>query len=394
MLMLAMTSTRRIKYVAAAVGVASVVISASVARADTFGGFAAKGALYLLGTDKVCQPLVVQNAMATGVASCQITPLDQVAAQRFAVGTDQRGTTAEFTAQTNGTTLTVSQSGVVAVTWENTAPMGKVQWVQASRYGDRIAVGFAIRRLGRDMTDVVVFALSKKVADKAPDVTPAATDAPPPPLPAATQALLKKARGYKGKAAVKAWGLVLQDQPELAEARYGVASGAAQTKDIATAMQQLQSLRAAVSKDGTAIEWLVAARFDKSFAALRDDAAFRKVVGLDASDAPSAYEQVMGFGGSWEQTGTSCESPTVAMVFTRERTVSIRVRSMCQGMSVDSRFKGTWKTTAGPVVKLSLPNKDKAADAVTCNFEMVGQEQGLVCPLDEELVLRVLPARR
>jgi hypothetical protein len=388
-----MISTSSSKYSAAAVGLALVVLSASAARADSFGGFAAKGASYLLGSDKVCQPIAVQNATASGAVACQLTPLDQVAAQRFAVGTEQRGSTAEFTAQTNGTTLTVSQSGVVAVTWENTAPMGKVQWVQASRYGDRVAVQFAIRRLGREMTDVVVFALSKKVADKVPDVTPpTAVDAPT--LPAATLALLKKARASKGKAAVKAWSLVLQAQPELAEARFGVAASAAQAKDVAAAMQQLESLRAAVGKDSAAIEWLVAARFDKSFAALRGDAAFRKVVGLDASGAPSAYEQVMGFGGSWEQTGTSCESPTVAMVFTRERTVSIRVRSMCQGMSVDSRFKGTWKTTTGAVVQLSLPNKDKAADSVICNFEMFGQEQGLVCPLDEELVLRVLPTRR
>jgi hypothetical protein len=63
----------------------------------------------------------------------------------------------------------------------------------------------------------------------------------------------------------------------------------------------------------------------------------------------------------------------------------------------NARFAGTWRAEDGPGgagVALVMPNRDANADVVRCVFEAAGDEEALRCPLDEDLQLRVLPARR
>src|SRR5206468_6772547 len=100
--------------------------------------------------------------------------------------------------------------------------------------------------------------------------------------------------------------------------------------------------RLATSSKADAIEWRVEARFDKAFAGLRADPKFRAAVGLDHK-ASTPYERFMGFGGQWEQTGTSCDKPEVRLVAQRDRTVRLRIKTVCEGQVFDTPFKGTWR---------------------------------------------------
>jgi hypothetical protein len=144
-----------------------------------------------------------------------------------------------------------------------------------------------------------------------------------------------------------------------------------------------------------AIEWLVEARFAPAFASVRGDARFRAAVGLDRK-AASMYERMMGFGGQWEQTGTSCDKAEVRLTALRDRTFKLRVKTACQGSTFEMPFKGTWRIEGGQIV-LSFPNKGKAttaADETACSFEPAGDEEGLKCTIGRDLEFTVLPTRR
>ncbi len=378
-----------------------VLAGSTLAQADTLRGFSAVDRPYLVGADKVCTPLPVANAIANGTPQCRTLPVDQLAKLDFGPGTVESGGSAKIKAVISGTKLTVSEGDAVLVTWQANDPLGKVVAVERSKFGDRIAVTYTVRRLGRDMTDVVGFDLIKAGKPLVPTVTPppvAPTVAPTvAPLADASQKLVTFARTRTGKQAIKAWLIVLSAEPDFAEARFGAAKAFAQTKDNANAILNLEQLRKSQAPD--AVEWLVAARFDAAFAKLRADAKFRMAVGLDTSIshiAPSPYERVMGFGGAWEQTGTSCDTPTVSLKLTQDRKFNLTVRSACEGMVSNSKYKGTWQLTTGakPALQLTLPNKDRAAEVIACAFVAKGEEEALQCPLDEDLILTVLPVRR
>jgi hypothetical protein len=190
--------------------------------------------------------------------------------------------------------------------------------------------------------------------------------------------------------AADAWLLVLRQSADHAEALFRSAAAALAAHKREQALAWLAKLGASSAPD--AIEWMVAARFDPAFAALRADAEFRRHVGLDRKPQ-HPYEKAMGVGGVWEQAGTSCDAPTVALTLGRDKKFRLTVRSVCEGMVNQSKFAGTWHVE-GKGLALVLPNRGADADVVPCAFEPVGDEEALRCPLDRDLQIVVLPARR
>ncbi|MBP9088066.1 MAG: hypothetical protein KBG15_18235 [Kofleriaceae bacterium] len=398
--------------IAASLLLATFGLGLRQAQAENLRGFSAVDRPYLVGADRVCTPLLVTATTATGSPQCRTLPADLVAKLSFGPGIVETGPNAKFKANINGATLTVRESDATLVTWTANDVLGKVVAVERSKFGDRIAVTYTMRSLGREVTDIVVFDLQKSGStgprtgpgsepgdpngSKTNPTGPIVAIAPTEPkleLPVSVQKIVTYTRTRNGKAAVKGWLIVLSAAPNLAEARFGAAKALAQTKNLADAVYHLEQLQKSTAND--AVEWLVAARFDSAFAKLRGDAKFRAAVGLDRK-AAMPYERVMGFGGAWEQTGTSCDTPTVALKLTQERNFNLSVRSACEGMVSNSKYKGTWQVTGGskPVVRLVLPNKGRDAEIITCEFVAKGDEEALQCPLDEDLVLTVLPVRR
>lgn len=382
----------------------TLVLASSSAFADTFGGFSGVDAPYLVNRDRVCTPLEVKDGKAAGVPTCERdVAADAVAHLSIKAPTAQRGPKATFAATASGRTLTVTRkaSGDPVVTWSSIDPIGKVVDVYASQYEDRVAVAYTVRRLGRETTEVVGFVLVKTTgrdtpittkpdAPPAPAVAPPTT--PPPSDPKLDKAVASARKASRAKA-IAAWQAVLAIDPQHSEAQYRIAASRATSKQTAPAIEALEALAKSTRAD--AIEWLVEARFDKAFAALRANPKFRAAVGLDRAPQ-TPYEKLMGFGGQWEQTGTSCETPEVRLVMQRDRSFKLRVKSVCRGHEMSMPFKGTWQVT-GNGLTLTLPTKGKqtsAKDQAPCVFERQRDEDALRCTLDEDLEFVVLPTRR
>ncbi|MBV8760632.1 MAG: hypothetical protein JO257_25290 [Deltaproteobacteria bacterium] len=364
-----------------------LLLVATPAFADSFGGFSGVDRPYLVSPDRVCTPLEVKDKVATGAPSCDKGTTEAIA--HLDIKAPARG---ELKASTSGTKLTVvNKAGDTLVTWTAPDPIGKVVDVFVSKYEDRVAVVYTTRRLGKEVTDVVAFELVKTTGRTQPVPKPAdpTTTQPvvqaPPEDPKVTKAV-ESARKIKTKAA---WQAVLAIDPDNSEARYRLAAlaGKAGTPDLQTL---------AKSKRPDAIEWLVEARFDPAFAALRADKAFRDAVGLDRAPA-TMYEHVMGFGGQWEQTGTSCDKAEVHLVLQRDRSFKLRVKTTCEGQGYDLPFKGTWRVAADGIVLSLPPAKGKAAsakDEAPCTLAKAGEEDSLHCDLGNDIDFTVLPTRR
>ncbi|HEY5945850.1 MAG TPA: hypothetical protein VIV40_10180 [Kofleriaceae bacterium] len=388
----------------------ALLLAASPALADTFGGFSGVDTPYLVNRDRVCYPLSVKDGKATGVPNCEKdVTADVVAKLSIKDPIAQRGPKATFAAAASGKTLTITKkaSGEAVVTWNAIDPIGKVIEVFASQYEDRIAVAYTVRRLGKEVTDVVAFELVKTTGrdntvkpttPTAPtppttQTNPAPTTTPAPPAdPKLTKAIEAAQKAPKAKQ-LAAWQAVLAIDAQHSEAQYRIAALKAAAKQNAEAIDALATLAKSTRAD--AIEWLVEARFDKAFTAVRADAKFRAAVGLDRK-SQSAYERLMGFGGQWEQTSTSCETPEVRLTLQRDRAVKLKVKSVCRGDVFEQGFKGTWRIEQDGVV-LSLPTKGKQAskkDEAPCVFEKAHDEDALRCTLDRDLEFVVLPTRR
>jgi hypothetical protein len=361
---------------------------ATPAVADTFGGFSGVDKPYLVNQDRVCAPLQVLSGAASGAPKCEKAATDAIAQLSIKPPIEQSGDKASFTASAQGKALTVSsKSGGTVVTWSAPDPIGKIVAVYASQYEDRVAVAYTVRRLGKEVTDVVAFELAKvaQVTNVAPPpVTPTTTDDPK------VTAALDAARKAKTTAA---WQKVLAIDPAHAEALYRIAVLEMGAKHKDAALAKIGEL--AQSTRGDAIEWLVEARFDTAFAGLRAESKFRAAVGLDRK-AQTAYEHAMGFGGQWEQTGTSCDKPEVRLDMMRDRSFKLRVKTVCEGQVFDTPFKGTWRIDGDRIV-LSVPTKSQkvtAKDEAPCKFERAGDEDALRCQLGHDLEFVVLPTRR
>ena len=364
----------------------------------------ASDAPYLINQDRVCTPLVVSAGAATGVPACTKVPADEIAKLSIKEPIVQRGAKAVFAASASGKTLTVTnKSGDPVATWSATDPIGKVVEVYASQYEDRVAVAFTVRALGKDVTQVVAFTLVKTTGTATPTPTPAITTAPTHPTPTAPVAIedpkVTKAVGDARKApkakAIAAWQSVLAIDPAHSESMFRIAALQAGAKQSADALTTLTTLAASSRRD--AVEWLVEARFDAAFAALRADPKFRAAVGLDRKPA-TPYERLMGFGGQWEQTATCGERPEVQFTTQRDRSFKVRIKISCNGSRFDQSYRGTWRLDDAGQVVLALPPAPGQApsdkDEAPCTFEKTGDEDALHCNLGHDLEFVVLPTRR
>jgi hypothetical protein len=393
---------------AIALPLAGFLALGAIARADTFGGFSGVDRPYLVNQDRVCTPIVVASSTATGAPRCEKAGADAIAHLSIKPPIVQSGPRASFVAQASGRTITVSRkTGGVAVTWSAPDPVLKIVETYASQYDDRVAVAYSVRRAGKEVTDIVAFDLGQnqtavkdptkdagkdaaKDADPAKDARPDA--APPPDDPKITKALADARAAAKPKA-LAAWKAVLALDAASSEALFRTAAAELAAKHTAEALAALATL--AASTRGDAIEWLVEARFAPELAALRADPKFRATVGLDRKPA-TPYERLMGFGGAWEQTGTSCDKPEVRFNAARDRKFRLRVKTRCEGAQYDTTFRGTWRLEGDRVV-LVLPPQGKqasAADEATCGFEAAGDEEALRCSLGHDIDFAVLPTRR
>lgn len=380
---------------------AVLVVAATTAHADRFGGFSGIDRPYLVNQDKICTPLKVANGTAAGAPACTQATADVVARLSIKDPILQSGPKAEFAASASGRTLTVTRkpSGVAVVAWTAIDPIGRVVEVYASQHGDRVAVAYLTRRLGKEVTDVIAFDLGVAGAPVAPvEPQPPAVDpsggapVPPPPADPKLAAAVTAAQKAPAAKALAAWKAVLALDAAHSEAQLRVAAAHAAARQPADALAALTAL--AASKRADAIEWLVEARFDPAFAALRADPKFRAAVGLDRKGG-TPYERMMGFGGQWEQSATACDRAEVRLTALRDRTFKLRVKTVCQGSQFEMPFKGTWRVDGNRVI-LSFPNAGKvtAADESTCTFEPAGDEEALRCSIGRDLEFTVLPTRR
>jgi hypothetical protein len=380
--------------------VLAIMLLAVPAAADTFGGFSGVAPPYLVNQDRVCTPLDVTNGLATGAPSCQPAKADELAQLSIIPPAPQHGASAGFSAAASGRTLVVTDSsGAAIVTWTASDPIGKIVDVFATKGGDRVAVTFTTRAFGHETTQVIGFVLVKTTGRSNPPPTTTGTPPPaiatpgePPPVDPKVTKAAAAARKVSGARAIAAWQKVLALDAAHSEAQYRIAVARAATKQTADAIALLQTL--AKSPRSDAIEWLVEARFDPAFAAVRADPSYRTAVGLDRP-AAGTYERLMGLGGQWLQNGTQCDAGEVHLTAKQNRTVSIVFRSACGGGVSEQTFKGTWALD-GAGIKVTLPTNGKAGadDVAVCTFEKQGQEDALRCALSKDLEFTVLPVRR
>lgn len=380
---------------AAVAGIASVLV-AGTAAADGFGGFGGREDGYLVGRDRICTPLTVEGGTARGAPACAKANADEVAHLSVKPAKPVRGKDASHRAAARGRVIEVSAKDAVVVTWESPDPVSRVVDVYVSTYANLVAVEYAVRRGSRDVTEVVAFDLRSArggaaAVEPTPEQPRPAVEAPPatPELTKAVKAARKAAKG-SAKKALAAWDKVLALDPEHSEARYGVAAARAKGKQAEEALAALEALAGSARAD--AIEFLIAARFDKAFAALRAEPRFRAATGLDR-EGGTFYERLMGLGGKWEQAGTSCDAPGVALALAKDRTFKLTVTSVCSGARFEDTFKGRWEMKE-PALHLILPNKGKDDDVVACAVERDGDEDAIRCALDADLSFVVRPVRR
>ncbi|HEX3758181.1 MAG TPA: hypothetical protein VHW23_05725 [Kofleriaceae bacterium] len=413
-----------------AVPFVGLALTGALARADTFSGFSGVDRPYLVNQDRVCQPLAVASNAATGLPRCDKAAADVIARLSIKPPMVQSGAKASFAAQASGRTITVSRkTGGAIVAWDAPDPVVRIVDAYASQYDDRVAVAYVVRRAGKEVTDVVAFDLGQGQTAIAPGPaapgagsgaagagsnagptsvtariiqpgqpgqpgpdTAAAPAAEPPPDPKVAKAIADARAAPRAKT-VAAWTAVLAVAPGHAEALFRIAVAQLAAHNTAQALEALQAL--STSPHADAVEWRVEARFDPAFAALRADPKFRAAVGLDRKSA-TPYERLMGFGGQWEQTGTSCDKPEVRFIATRDRKFRLRVKTSCEGQIYDTPFQGTWRLDGERVV-LVLPTHGRAtsaADEAICGFEPAGDEDALRCELSHDLDFVVLPTRR
>jgi hypothetical protein len=405
----------------------ALALARAPARADTFSGFSGVDRPYLVNQDRVCQPLAVAGNAASGVPRCDKVTADVIARLSIKPPLVQSGAKSSFTAQATGRTITVSRkTGGALLAWDAPDPVVRIVEVYASQYEDRVAIAYTVRRAGKEVTDVVAFDLGQNQTavtapsgsatppagagsgapgptsvtariiqpgqGPPPDTAPAPVAAEPPPDPKIAKAVADARAAPRAKA-LAAWTAVLALDASHAEALFRVAAAQLAAHRTAQAFEALQALAASPHAD--AVEWRVEARFDPAFSALRGDPKFRAAVGLDQKPA-TPYERLMGFGGQWEQTGTSCDTPEVRFTATRDRKVRIRVKTSCEGRVYDTPFSGTWRIDGQRIV-LVLPTSGRAtgaADEAACGFETVGDEDALRCALGHDIDFVVLPTRR
>lgn len=366
------------------------------AAADSFGGFGGREDGYLVGSDKICAPLAVTSAKATGTPSCKKASADEILHLSVKSAVAVHGKDASHKADARGRTLEVTAGDNVVVTWQSVDAISSVEAVYVSKYQRLVAVEYMVRRGGKDVKDVVVFDLKSDSATT--DVKDPVAEQPKVAAPAQTKAMKKalkaarKAAKGKPKSAIKAWNKVLKLDPESSEAKYGVAAAQAKAKKKEAALVLLEWLAQSSRED--AIEFLVQARFDKAFAKIRAEPRFRAAVGLDQENA-TFYVRLMGLGGKWEDDGIKCERPGATFTFSRDKTFKLLIDLDCGSGGFTQKFWGKW-TLEEPTVQLVFDNADIGLpdDTMVCTLNREGDEDVIQCPLDQEISFTAYPVRR
>jgi hypothetical protein len=417
---------------------AAVLAGAGPAAAGPFGGFSADQTRYLHGRDQVCAPLrVTVPGPAASPSTSQATPACEpaddrrVAAMTFRRGAVQQGTRAEYEANARGTEITVRdrRSGNALVIWSAVDPVERVTGVYAAESSGQaapgaaqvalVAVEYEVRFGGRTRIETVAFAFAAAAAAATPDVPSGPGTAPGPapgtaPGPAGaapsapedprvTERLVKarKLDARNPRGAEAAYRQVLEVDAEHPEARYGLARSLARQRKHPAAIEALAAL--AQSQRPEAAEWLVEARFDRAFASLRSDAAFRAATGLDgASDRArprGLYERLLGFSDTWEQPEIKCEQAEVRLALERRaRKFRLVITTRCGGYPMSTRLQGSFRLgepqAGGDRVDLVLPNPEGPEEIVACRMQICGSEDCLQCVVDEDLSFSLLPVRR
>src|SRR5262245_62844864 len=151
---------------------AALALTRAPAHADTFSGFSGVDRPYLVNQDRVCQPLAVAGNAAAGAPRCEKVTADVIARLSIKPPIVQSGAKASFTAQAAGRTITVSRkTGGAIVAWDAPDPVIRIVELYASQYDDRVAVAYAVRRAGKEVTDIVGFDLGQNQS-AVHDVTP------------------------------------------------------------------------------------------------------------------------------------------------------------------------------------------------------------------------------
>src|SRR5882672_8233015 len=234
-----------------------LVLARAPAHAATFSGFSGVDRPYLVNQDRVCQPLAIAGNAASGVPRCEKVTADVIARLSIKPPLVQSGAKASFAAQATGRTITVSRkSGGALLTWDAPDPVVRIVEIYASQYEDRIAIAYAVRRVGKEVTDVVAIDLGQNQTavtapsgsatppagagsaapgptsvtariiqpgqGPPPDTAPAPVAAEPPPDPKVAKAVAD-ARAAPRPKALAAWTAVLALDAGHAEALFRVA---------------------------------------------------------------------------------------------------------------------------------------------------------------------------
>ncbi len=370
-----------------------LVLAASSAEADSLNGIAANEKSYVVGPTRVCTPLVVTAGVAKGMPACHTAPTDEVAGLSTRMPSADRGPKAELVAKAKGRTITVeTKAGAAVLAWDAPDPVASIVDVWRSPTERIVIVEYAVRRAGREVHDVVGFDRGVGRGGEAV-ITAPVTPVTPPVAPTADTAVAKlaaKARKTHGKAAVKAWTAVLAADAAHAEAHYRIAVAEVAAKRTDAALTRLEILVASPRPD--AIEWLIEARTERAFAKLVGDARFRAAVGFDRPPT-TTYERVMGLGGLWEQAIVPCDRPEMKLTFSRDRKLTLMLRTSCSGMREKVTYRGTWDA-AGDLVHIKLPKLDAGDDIAPCALTADGDEDVLRCQIDQDLGFEARPVRR
>ncbi len=376
---------------------------AATAAAGTFGGFARDGKSYLDGADRICQPA------RAGAPVCRKAGKDEVTKLGFRMGTLQRGQAATLVAEASGSAIKVKDARTKALVaeWKSIDPVSRILAVHLADGGALVAVEYEARVGGRASAQTVVLAVGGKAPSGATAKPQKGTPQLPAPPPVATltpaeakavAAQVKSGAGQlkkkKWKEAEAAYRKALAAAGDHPAARFGLAAALAQQKKKPEAIAELRLLSRSPVAD--APEWLVEARASGHFAALREDPDFRRAVGIDRDPdrPPSAYERLVGPGGTWEQTGQPCQSPTVALKLDRKtKKFVLLIKVRCQGDDETTRLGGTWAASGQSEVSLTFPNPDGPDEKLACTLSEAGSEDALGCTL-EDIVMDLRVVRR
>ena len=370
-----------------------------VGHAKELKGFARSGAFVLTKGGQVCpKPKIKETSVCREAKDDERT--SQVVAGIPAAGTpfDAKFQSGRLVLFENGEEIAVLPAVVVG---------GKVKQIWLSPLKDMVAVEYEAPAGQRTISSVWVVGVKiKRNAVQTPPTRTSSGETPETTKEALSPGdekraakLLKKAmrrlkaRRWKEAKKVLEQHLSIKQTPQ---ALFFMAKVFLKMGNEKGALEQLVTLSHDRSEEGAF--WRVEARQAREFAPMRSNAEFRAAVGIDRSNGRelTAYERVVGFGGTWEQTGVSCEAPEVSLSLSRKpkQVFRMAIRTTCGGTTDTTRLSGKWQTQGGATLSLVFPNVSDDDDVLECKILSCesSSEDCVHCQPDPELnmVLRVV----